>query len=644
MSSPEETGFQVRLTVLIVVVACLFAALFARLWFLQVINAPKAQAVAQTNGVQVFYTPARRGEILDDKGRVLVGNVAVPVIEVDQQTAAGDPTMVSNLAALLGMTVKQLNTAINNVQYSPYAPVPVMPDASPAQILEVQENPSMFPGVHATSEWISTYSNLGKAAGNIVGYVGQITSADLTRLKGLGYQPGDEIGLTGIELEYESYLRGVPGQTKVQVDSQGNVLTTISSTPPVPGYNIRLSIDGLVQQTAVKALQQGMLSARTSYDKVTNKLFEAPDGAAVVEDPQNGQIIALATSPFYDPSWWVGGISQAHYNQLRNNHADPQDDRSIDGVFPPGSTFKLITAMAGLQSGIINPYTPFDDTGHTHVGTTPIHNDNGDAYGVIDLSEAITYSSDLYFDAIGLDLWYERNKFGPDYLQNTAAEFGLGRPTGIDLPGEASGKIPTPASYAKDHAEYPLDYPQGQWLPGDSYQVAIGQDEDLVTPLQLANAYSAFANGGTLFAPRLAEDAETGSGKIVKQFIAPVKNHISIQPVWRQNLLQGFEGVVQNGEGTAHGDFARTPLISSAYDLAGKTGTAQVNAPRQNDSVFVSFSPATQPKYVVDAIVEDAGYGASVAAPVVREIYDQLYGLPLQPALVTGVSGSGGQN
>lgn len=641
MTGSDQPSIRLRLTILIVVVGCLFSALFARLWFLQVINAPKAQAVAADNGVRLIYIQAPRGRILDRNGNVLVGNVNEPVIEVDRQQASQDPAMVSRLAALLGMTVPELNKAINNLQYSPYAPVPVMPDASPQQILYVQENQQLFPGVTATSMPVRAYSAMGKAAANIVGYVGQIGSTELARLKDQGYQAGDQIGLAGVEASYESFLRGTPGVERVQVDSSGHVLAALSTTPPVPGDDLKLTIDGNIQMVAMQALDQGLASARQTFDPSTRSDFKAPAGSAVVEDPNTGQIVALATDPTYDPGDFVGGISQAQYNSLLNNPSDPLLDRTIQGQYAPGSTFKLVTGTAGLKYGIITPNSIFDDTGSIQIGNFTAHNDNGESYGPIDLARAITVSSDNYFNTIGLKLWYGRNQYGDDALQNVAKLYGFGAPTGIALPNEGAGKVPTPQSYVKDNQQHPKVFTQSQWYPGNSDQLAIGQDELLVTPLQLANAYATFANGGTRYTPQLVEDSQTAAGKVTKVFPAKPAANIGLQPDWRSAMLAGFEGVVNNAKGTAYGVFAGTPLAN--VGIAGKTGTAQVNAPRQDTSVFTSFAPANNPQYVVDAFMEDSGYGASVAAPVVREIYDALFNVPLQPVSYSA-TGSGGQN
>ena len=399
------------------------------------------------------------------------------------------------------------------------------------QILYVQENQDLFPGVQATTMSVRTYSAMGKAAANIVGYVGQISQTQYQKLKVEGYQPGDQIGLAGVEAEYESILRGTPGVQKLQVDSRGNVLTTISTTQPVPGDDLRLTIDGNIQMIAETALEQGLVAARHTFDHVdsTRRNFSAPAGSAVVEDPRNGQVLALATNPTYDPAEFVGGISQANYQALLNNPSDPLLDRTIQGQYAPGSTFKLITATAGLQTGLITPSTVFDDTGSITIGNFIAHNDNGAAYGPITLPTAITVSSDNFFNSIGLNLWYGRAKYGDDALQNVAKEYGLGSSTGIALPNEAAGKIPTPESYIRDHQADPSVFTQAQWYPGNSDQVAIGQDEVLVTPLQLANAYAAFANGGNLLVPQLTLAAENPTThRIVRTF--PVKQVAHHQP------------------------------------------------------------------------------------------------------------------
>jgi len=634
----------VRLRVLMVIVGCLFVALLARLWFLQVINQPNAHLAAVNNGIRYVYQPAPRGLILDRNGHVLVGNVEEPVIEVNRQDARAHPQMVSRLAALLGMTVPQLDAALANLQVSPYAPVPVMPDASPAQILHIQEYASEFPGVSVATLPVRTYTAEGKAAANVVGYVGEITAAEFKKLKKDGYQPDSQIGRTGVEATYESWLRGRPGVTELEVDSQGNVLSVLHSTPPVPGYNLRLSIDGSLQLYAEQTLAQEAAIKRGENAGDGSGNFRTDSGALVVEDPNNGQLLALATYPNYDPSLFAGGISQAAYAKLTSPAAhDPLEDRAIGGQYFPGSTFKLVTATAGLVSGVITPTSLFyDHGGGITVGGHFFANDGHQSYGDVALPFAITVSDDAFFYHIGETLYDNQARYGQNFFQQVAYQYGFGRPTGVALPGEASGYVLTPQQKQLLHERYPSAYPFGQYYTGDAIQSAIGEEDVAVTPLQLANAYAAFANGGTLYQPSVVIDAETASGKVVKTFAPVVKNKTpALTPAERAAMIQGFVGVTSNPLGTAYGSFGKTNF---PIPVAGKTGTAQVvsgiphtsPAYKQTTSVFTSFAPADNPEYVVDCFMPQAGFGADAAAPVVRQIYDVLFHLPMLKVPLSG--------
>ncbi len=642
-TSPNTS--RLRLTILLIVVGCLFIALFARLWFLQVINVSVAKKQVQTSGVVTVYTAPPRGEILDRKGRVLVNNINVPVIEVQRQYGS-DTGMVRRLSALIGIPVKALTAAIESVQYNSFDYVPVYQHASPAQILYVQEHSSLFPGVTATTVAQRHVTALGQYAAALLGYVGPVDATELKTLSKHGVRAGDLVGQAGAEAEFQDQLQGRPGVTRIQIDSTGQELGVLSSTPPVPGRNLRLTISGPLQKVAVEAMRTEEKAARQHLDTVTHRNFQSPGGSVVVEDP-NGQLLALATNPSYNPNLFDnGGISAANYKRITSNSISNQlGNRPIQGQYAPGSTFKLATATAGLKTGI-RPYNQiYDDAGHITVGGTVLSNDNGAAYGPIDLTQAITVSSDIYFNSIGVELWDGRAKYGQTALQKVADSYGLSKPTGIDLPNEAGGVIPTPASYAAEAKLAPKVYGKTQpWYSGDSAHTAIGQGQVLVTPLQLANAYATFANGGTVYHPRVALDSQTAKGKVVKTYRPSVAGHSArLTAAQHQAMLQGFVGVVNNPQGTAYGDFGNTSL--SGEDIAGKTGTAQVTgAGKQDTSVFTSFAPASSPKYVVDCFLEDSGYGASAAAPVVRAVYDKIFNKPITQPTYGGATGIGGQN
>ncbi len=632
------------MNVIIIVVGAMFAALFARLWFLQVINGPQAHLAAVNNGTRLIYTPAPRGLILDRNGSVLVGNVQEPVIEVDSQVASSNPQMMNRLAALLGMTDPQLKSAVDNLRFSPYAPVPVMPDPSPAQILHIQEYRNSFPGVTVTTESVRTYSPAGKAAANIVGYVGRIDATQYKQLKSKGYQPNSLIGQAGVEATYESVLRGTPGVTDVAVDSAGHVLSTIRTTPPVPGQNLRLTIDGNIQQAAVNALAEETAAKQTQSAGDGSGNLRADSGAVVVEDPRNGQLLALATYPLFDPAQFVGGISSANYAKLTSPASHfPLDDRAIGGQYFPGSTFKLVTATAGLVTGAITPTSIYDDTGGgITVGGHFFANDGHQSFGAISLPFAITVSDDAYFYHIGEQLYTQPATYGSNMFQKVAAAYGFTKPTGVKLPGEATGYVLTPQQKQLLHQKYPKAYPYGTYYTGDAIQSAIGEEDVAVTPLQLANAYAAFANGGTLYQPGLVLDTEDASGKVTHTYAPVVAGHTpALSAADRAAMLAGFVGVTTNPLGTAYGSFGKTGF---PVQVAGKTGTAQVvsgiphtsPAYKQPTSVFTSFAPASSPQYVVDCFIPQGGYGAAAAAPVVRQMYDVLFHQPVPPVPISG--------
>lgn len=650
-ASPESP--RLRLTILMIVVGCLFVALIARLWYLQVINVSSTKSLIQSTGVLTLYTPAPRGEILDREGQPLVRNISIPVIEVVRQDYS-DKAMVTRLAALLDTTNQALRKSIDNVQYEYYDYVPVKENATPAQILYVEQHASEFPGVIATTVTQPHVTPLGLYAANIVGYVGPISSQQLKAWKGQGYQPGDTVGQGGAELEFEKELKGTPGKTEIEVNAQDQELSVLKVTPPKPGHDVRLSINGPLQKLAVQTLRK-----QEAIDRTQRAHYPSTSGAVVVEDPRNGQLLALATDPDYNPNLFNSGkLTNAEFRRMEYNPAGNElVDLATQGQYAPGSTFKLTTATAGLKAGFVTPTSPYDDKGYLQLGPTRLEDDGGVGAGVIELPQAIAVSSDAYFYQIGVDFWDARDRLGQAAMQRYETAYGFGKPTGIDLPSDAAGVIPTPAYYqmekcemvttcAKTHHLAPIpNNPQfdGIWYSGDSAHTAIGQGQVLVTPLQLADAYAAFANGGTLYAPQVAIDAQDGTGlhaKVVKSYGATVKGHSpKLTPAERSAMIQGFVGVVNGSSGTATIDFASSPVAK--YDIAGKTGTAQVQG-KQATGVFTSFAPANKPRFVVDCFMPEAGYGADAAAPVVRTMYEKLFGTKITPQTYANASGSQG--
>jgi penicillin-binding protein 2 len=676
--SPAEPSSRVRAMAILVVVVCLFGTLMGRLWYLQGVEASTGTAAVVAEGIETIYIPAPRGDIYDRNGVLLAGNQIEQVVIVEPGAALADPKIVDELSALLGEPASAVKAAIDNPQYSPIQPVPIDDGVSTSVVLAIDENPTLFPGVKVQAQPVRYYP-YGPTTANIVGYVSQITGSEYEAVKaekcGAGlpcYQTTSQFGQAGIEESFEKYLRGTPGKEEVQVDSQGQPLDVVGYTPPVPGDDLVLSMSLTDQQAAVAALDDWVTKARRMVDTVTGYDFRAPGASMVVEDPRNGQILAMATYPDYDPSDFIGGISSAKWEYYNNPKNDfPLIDRAISTGYAPGSTWKLITATAMLSYGLRTADTYYDDVGEFTIGGQTFFDNDNEALGEVDLPEAITQSSDTYFYSIGGQFYEDydagRQVTGPDPLQRVASQYGFGHYSGIDLPDENPGLVPDAPVVAKMHSQYPKAYPDGNWEPGFEVQEAIGEGLDEVTPLQLAGAYAAFANDGTLYVPQLVLAVEApGSGdkmsnRILVRYTPEVKNHVTMPPAYdRSAMLQGFEGVTAASDGTAYADFVGFPL--NKYPVAGKTGTAQVDsycappgpctanqvswpAYKQDTSVFSSFAPATDPRFVVDAVFEQSGYGADVAAPAVEQEYTTLFGLnkpaPKRSGTTTTTTGTG---
>ena len=404
------------------------------------------------------------------------------------------------------------------------------------------------------------------------------------------------------------------------------MLRTLGQADPEQGYDVQLTIDLDVQRLTEESLAQGLDVARRAWDRDQLKHFVAPAGAVVVLDPRDGSVLAMASNPTYDPAQFVNGISSQVFASLQDPAGHfPLTNRAIQGQYAPGSTFKLITAVAGLRSGLITQHTSIDDVGSLRVGNRTFRNAGKKAWGRVDLPRAITVSSDVYFYKLGWDFWQARSKYG-DEIQKVAREMGLGVPTGIALPSEVRGRVPDPDVRKRLHDANPKAWPNGKWFGGDNVNLAVGQGETVVTPIQLATAYATFANGGTVYQPRLAARALRQSGQTAINVDPVAVRHIDLSPDVRDPILAGMRGVIAAGEGTAANAFAGF----SAMAVAGKTGTAQVLG-KQDTAVFVAVAPVQAPRYVVSVFMEEAGFGGETAAPVARRILSGLAGQPPGP-------------
>ncbi len=652
----SQTNARLRLAVIGAIVVALFAGLVTRLWFLQVAGGERLAVQAQRNTEKIVAVPALRGRILDAQGRVLAEDAVVDAIMVDRQklTPAKRATVVAKLAELLGRTPESIAAAIDTTKYSSFQAVPVAVDVGFEQILMIKEHPDDYPYVEVTRTTVRRYPQ-GTLAAHLVGYTAQISPDEIALRKNDDYQEDDKIGKTGVEQAFEYELRGKPELQKIEVDSQNRIVKVSEARAAVPGHDVVLTVDLDVQRIAETALQQGMEGARKVQNldqKARFETFKGTGGAVVVLDARTGSVVSLASSPTYDPNTFATGVVPAGILDPANNF--PLIDRAMN-PYAPGSTFKAVSAIAGLQQDFIAPGTTIYDDGCFEFGNDEERcNARKQANGQVDLGKALVVSSDVYFYSLGNEIWnvfrgesrngdtaHERGYA----LQHTAKEFGFGTPTGIGLAGDQPGRVPDEA-FNKMINKDRCDDSNCTWRRGDSASLAVGQGDLLVTPLQLAGAYAAIANGGTLYTPRIAtaitenSTGMTGNQKPanVRALDALIKRKTNLTPEMRDAVLAGLRGVVNSETGTAYFAFQGFRTVP----VAGKTGTAQ-RLGKQDTSWFAAITnpdnDPSLPQYVVVAMVEEGGFGSDVAAPIARRVIEKLAGNPAPaPVLVPGSS------
>jgi penicillin-binding protein 2 len=657
-----------RLSVIGIVVFSLFVALFGRLWYLQVVQSDQLAQVASANQVRTVPLEPMRGRILDRDGRVLADNTSTLNVTIDRSAIKDKATrtaMFARLAGPLKTTPDELQKRYDSGKYSPYEPLPLAENVDESTAVFLKERREDYPGVEVEEGFLRKY-RYAPIASQIVGYMGAISKQTQDQYSRKGYQLNDRVGVAGVEQTYEDELRGKPGYIKYAVDARNRVLGVVEQVEPVPGNDVQLTIDLKLQLYTEQMLQAGIQSARTHQVTVTGtdlkpvgtgQTFSAPAGAAVIQDPNTGEILAMASYPTFDNRWFVNSISDEKMQQLFPAERSPLVNRAISGQYAIGSTMKLFTSIAALQSGQLNDGNyVYDDKGtyeipecfDSRVGCV-FKNSGGLKPGRIDLTNALSMSSDDYFYRLGVAMW--QNTDQKYVFQNTLGEFGFGKSSGIDLPYEFNGRVPT-KELKQQLAEEKVISPEdgAGYFVGDNLQLAIGGGLFAASPLQLVNGYSTFANGGDHLQPRvaaavLAPGTPTLSPGLVdlsqaqptKQFGATVVNHIDIPQDWQANIQRGLIGVLKKNTfptGTAYRTFL--DYNYDAFPIAGKTGTAQAgtNEPDKDSSLFVGYGPVgsgTKPSYTIGAVIERGGFGAEGAAPVVKCLFDAVSGQTKTP-------------
>lgn len=679
-----------RLAVLGVLVLSLLVTMVARLFFLQVVSADTYTQQASDNNKRYVYTPATRGLILDELGRPLVANRTSLVVSIDRtvledQKDKGVGTL-ARLAKALGTTTTALSYRLETCgpkahakppicwNGSPFQPVPVAKDISQALALTIMEKRSLYPGVTAGLEAVREYEKPeGANAAHMLGYIGPVSDQELADQKAkikAGDLSADDpnllrstdiVGRAGLEAQYDSWLRGTPGVKTLLVDQAAHVVGEAGETQAQPGSYLVTNINARLQTVVEKELVAAITKARATTEKDTGKKYKADSGAAVVLDVTNGHVLAMASYPTYDPSVWVGGISQKEYAGLTGPTSNfPLISRATQGQFVPASTFKIVSASAALQNGY-SAYQNYQCPPYIMVGNRKFSNFEGEAPGDVDLAKGLAVSCDTMWYQIAYDYWLRDGGNTPvkspkDPIEKMAKAFGYGKRTGIDLPSETRGRVggrafktalneqlhdawcqravtgypevaktdPARATYLKALAkENCAD--GGVYRGGDEVNLAIGQGDTVVTPLQVATAYAAVANGGTLWAPQIAKGVVSSSGKVVKLYKPKSNGKLPVSAANLAFLREAFSEVTSKPYGTGYNPFKGFPL--GQIPVAAKTGTGQASNGQQSTSWFATFAPANKPKYAVVMMVSQGGTGASTSAPSVRRIYEAIYGI-----------------
>lgn len=626
----------------------LFAILFFRLWYLQVLSGDQYLAQANGNRVRDIRVQAPRGVVVDRHGHTLVANRHAEAIQVDPQMlpppGPARAALWQRLSRILGLPAARIDAEVRDktdpAHGLPYADVTLTSDAAPDVYNYVAEHQAELSQAVVINPIFTRDYPHGDLAAQLFGTVGQISPVEVKDTSHYrGVPLGTVVGQDGIERTYDHYLRGQDGAQSVQIDALGNPKGTIARTLPTEGQQVKLTVDLSLQRAAQQAL--GATIGQGTGDA----------GGAVALDPRNGEVLAAASYPSFDPNVFSRPLSQSTFDRLAKQDPAPLYDRAIAGAYPTGSTMKPITATAALASGAITPAFTVDDGGCITIANRPFCNSGKVANGSVDLINALRVSSDVYFYTVGARL----NSDLSEPLQHWAHRLGLGQPTGIDLPGELNGNVPDRAWRARiDKQQSDCEQRYGRasphcrtaggaplfadgrpWSVGDNVNLAVGQGDLQATPLQMAVAYATLQNGGTVVSPHLGMEVDDNQGAVLQKLDVPPAHHATLPP-GVSAIRQGLHDATSQPGGTTYDVFSDFPV-----PVFGKTGTAQ-RPPHGDQSWFVCwvnggvlhgrhFGPL-----VVAATIENGGFGAQAAAPAARLILSKWIGTA--PKFVAGTS------
>ncbi|HEX7125072.1 MAG TPA: penicillin-binding protein 2 [Thermodesulfobacteriota bacterium] len=577
-----------------IVVVGVFTLILFRLTYLQIIQGDTFRNLSESNRVRIRVVTAPRGIIYDAKGRILVDNRPAFDVKLIPEDVRDVAEAIERVGRLLNLTEEEIADRVAEASppAPPWRPVLIKGDVSRDELALVETRKLDLPGVFVDVGQRRAY-RYGKLAAHLLGYMGEISEAELKRPEYKDYRQGEFIGKVGVERRYEAYLRGVHGQKHIEVDAAGREVAFLREIPPIPGKDLYLTIDLDLQLAAEEAMQ-------------------GKSGAVIALDPRNGDVLAMVSAPAFDPDVFARGITAAEWQALTRDPRKPLNNKGIQGTYPPGSTWKAIVAAAGLHAKAITPGTALHCGGTFPFGRRVFRDWKLSGHGAVTLYDSLVQSCDVYYYRLG-------DKLGVDRIAEEALGMGFGRVTGIELEGEKSGLVPSTA-WKERRFKQP-------WYPGETISVAIGQGATTVTPIQLVNAYASLANGGKLWRPQVVSRVVDIDGTVVYAREPQLIGLTPTTPAANEAIARGLLGVLEDPKGTAHSH------RSKDFRMAGKTGTAQVSSrlysARDEEKIpwhlrdhawFVAFSPEVDAEIAVVTLAEHGGHGGSAAAPVVKAV------------------------
>ena len=612
LNTQRMEEFKGRYKYLVAFVGVAFLLLFIRLWHLQVIRGNEFMRLSENNRIRIRENPADRGMLLDRKGRLLAHNRPSFEVYLIPEDLKKNPEVLVKVGEMLNMTQNEIRNKLQSLKKRPpFKPVKIKSDIDWNELALLEFNRVHLPGLIVDVRPRRAY-HYDDLASHLIGYLGEVDENDLRQSKDSPYRLGAFIGKYGVECQWETDLRGVDGGRQIEVDALGREIKPLRSVDPFPGNNLILTIDLDLQQVA-------------------EETFQDKRGALIAMDPKTGKVLAMVSKPSFDPALFARNILAEEWRSLIENPHHPLQNKGIQGQYPPGSVFKIVTAIAGLESGVITPDTQLTCTGTYPYGNRDFRCWKEGGHGTLSLHRAIVESCDIFFYQVGL-------KVGVDRIAHYASELGLGRPTGIYLPHEKPGIVPS-SSWKKKRSGVP-------WYSGETLSLAVGQGYLNTTPLQLVNLISAVSNNGIFYLPQVVERVENIYGNVLKAYRPVEIGRANISENTLRIIQDALSGVVNEPRGTGW------VCALKGVKVAGKTGTAQVITMAQNfrkgdmdrmplkfrdHAWFVAYAPCENPQIAVAVLVEHGGFGAAAAAPIAKKVIEKYFSLePESPPKMAG--------